>query len=158
MNNPKVSVLIPTYNYARFLDEAIQSVLSQTFEDFELIIVDNCSNDNTEEVISKYLDDKRITYYVNQYNIGLVGNWNKCLQYAKGEYIKFLCADDKFHPYLLQKFVTVMDNNKNISLITSYSEVFGIENIVRKTPFVGVISGKMIITDLINNKIYNWIG
>lgn len=158
MNIPKVSVLIPTYNYARFLDEAIQSVLNQTFDDFELLIVDNCSTDNTEEVITKYLPDKRITYYVNDKNIGLVGNWNKCLQLAKGEYIKFLCADDKFHPHLLQKFVTVMAENKNVSIITSFSEVFGVKTEIRTTPFSGVISGQTIINNLINNKIYNWIG
>ncbi len=60
MNIPKVSVLIPTYNYANYLDETIQSVLDQTFTDFEIIIVDNCSTDNSADVVKKYLKDKRV--------------------------------------------------------------------------------------------------
>ena len=60
---PKVSVLIPTYNYAHHLDEAIQSVLDQTYQNFELVIVDDQSTDNTDAVVSKYLQDKRIRYY-----------------------------------------------------------------------------------------------
>ena len=63
---PKVSVLIPTYNSAPFLDDAIESVLNQTFTDFELLIVDNCSTDNSAEIISKYLSDNRVKYYVNE--------------------------------------------------------------------------------------------
>src|SRR5688572_12302291 len=118
--NPKVSVLIPTYNYAHFLDETIQSVLDQTFTNFELVIVDNCSTDNTDEVVQKYLTDTRISFYRNETNIGLVGNWNKCLDYARGEYIKYLCADDKFRPELLEKFVAVMDQNPGVSIMSSY--------------------------------------
>ena len=83
--SPKVSVLIPTYNYAHILDETIESVLAQTYTDFELIIVDNCSQDNTEHVVSKYLIDKRVSYHRNSQNIGLAGNWNKCLELARGQ-------------------------------------------------------------------------
>jgi glycosyltransferase involved in cell wall biosynthesis len=108
-SNIEVSVLIPTYNYAHFLDETIQSVLNQTYNDYEVIIVDNKSTDDTVEVVEKYLSDTRIHFYQNDSNLGLTGNWNKCLEFAKGDYIKFLCADDKFHPEMLQKFVTVMD-------------------------------------------------
>src|SRR5687768_14893088 len=93
-DSPRVSVLIPTYNYARYLDEAIQSAIRQTFTDFEIIIVDNNSTDNTAEVISKYLTDPRIRYYRNKSNIGLINNFNRCLELATGQYIKFLLADD----------------------------------------------------------------
>jgi glycosyltransferase involved in cell wall biosynthesis len=120
--NPKVSVLIPTYNYAHFLDETIQSVLNQTYNDYELIIVDNKSTDDTLEVVDKYLGDRRIHFYQNATNLGLSGNWNKCLEYATGEYIKFLCADDKFHPEMLRKFVSVMDENPTVSLVTCDKE------------------------------------
>jgi glycosyltransferase involved in cell wall biosynthesis len=113
--NPKVSVLIPTYNYAHFLDETIQSVLNQTYNDYELIIVDNKSTEDTLEVVDKYLGDRRIHFYQNATNLGLSGNWNKCLGYATGEYIKFLCADDKFHPEMLRKFVSVMDENPTVN-------------------------------------------
>ena len=80
VQSPTVSVLIPTYNYARYLDEAVSSVLHQTFQDFELIIVDDQSTDNTDDIIKKYLHDPRITYYKNQTNLGLVGNFNKSLK------------------------------------------------------------------------------
>ena len=71
---PKVSILIPTYNHGHFLDEAIQSALNQTFTDFELIIVDNCSTDNNEAIVAKYLTDKRVSYVKSERNLGLVGN------------------------------------------------------------------------------------
>ena len=106
---PKVSILIPTYNYAHCLDEAMESVLSQTFSDYEVIVIDDGSTDNTDEVMQKYASDPRVAYYKNPVNLGLVGNWNKCLSYATGKYIKFLCADDKFRSDLLEKFVAVME-------------------------------------------------
>src|SRR3712207_8356912 len=87
--SPKVSVLMPTLNYARFLPEAIESVLNQTLSDFELVIVDNGSTDDTDEVIQRYLGDKRVHYYKNLTK-GMAGNWNKCIEYSKGTYLKFL--------------------------------------------------------------------
>lgn len=122
---PKVSVLLPTYNYARFLDDAIQSVLAQTFYDYELLIVDNASTDNTDEVVQKYLNDSRIKYFKNKENLGVVGNWNKCLDHSSGELIKFLCADDKFRPELLEKYVKLMDEYSNLSMVACNKRVFG---------------------------------
>jgi glycosyltransferase involved in cell wall biosynthesis len=142
---PKVSVLIPTYNNAQFLDEAIQSVLAQTYTDYELIILDNCSTDNTDEVIRPYLKDKRISYYKNETNIGLVGNWNKILDYANGAYLKYLCSDDKFHPQLLEKFVPIMDQYPSVSLVTSNKDYFGSQNKKITLPFVGLTNGKEVI-------------
>jgi glycosyltransferase involved in cell wall biosynthesis len=153
---PTVSVLIPTYNYAHFLDETIQSVLNQTFSDYELIIVDNNSTDQTDEVVNKYLGDKRITYYKNPTNIGLAGNWNKCLEYAKGDYIKFLCADDKFHPELLKKFVEVMDAHPTVSLITCDKEVFHSKSFVTRVGFRHLQEGKKALLNTLND--HCWIG
>lgn len=138
---PKISVLIPTYNYGRFLDETIQSVLSQTYTDFELVVVDNCSTDNTIEVVQPYLVDKRVRFYRNETNIGLVGNWNKCLELAQGEYIKFLCADDKFHPLLLQQFAAVMEQHPQVMLVTSFNSFFGDRDWQRTLPFTGLVGG-----------------
>jgi glycosyltransferase involved in cell wall biosynthesis len=77
-HKPKVSVVVPTYNCARFLPEALASVLAQTFTYFELIVVGNCSTDNTSEVMKQYLADDRVSKYKNETNIGLANNWNKC--------------------------------------------------------------------------------
>jgi len=153
---PKVSVLIPTYNAAAFLDEAITSVLNQTFTDFELVIVDNCSTDHSKEVISKYLVDKRVRYYVNETNIGHVRNFNKCLELADGEYLKFLCADDKFHPQLLEKFVAAMEQNPSILLVSSVPAAFGLMSKVWEPPFTGYIKGTKVIQEILKN--YNYLG
>ena len=79
---PAVSVCIPTYNYARFLGSAIESVIAQTFEDFELIVSDNASTDDTQAVIASY-DDPRIRAYRNDHNLGLFGNFSRCLELKK---------------------------------------------------------------------------
>lgn len=156
--NPKVSVLIPTYNYGRFLAEAIESVLKQTYTDFEIIIVDNNSTDNTDEVVQNYLSDNRIQYYKNPTNIGMVPNFNKCMEYANGEYIKFLLADDKFHPELLSKFVSILDEYPNVCLVTSNSKSFGLESKVRESPFEYLQSGEKIIKESIRDGKGNFIG
>ncbi|HVX52213.1 MAG TPA: glycosyltransferase family 2 protein [Chitinophagaceae bacterium] len=152
----KVSVLIPTYNYAHFLDEAIQSVLSQTYQNFELIIIDDGSKDNTDEVVKKYLTDGRVRYLKNDVNIGLVGNWNRCLSLATGDYIKYLCADDKFDGELLEKFVEVMERYNKVSLVVCARKSLGNPENTVKLPFKYLQSGKTIIADTLNNK--GWLG
>ena len=78
MNGPKISVLIPTYNYARFLPEAIDSVLAQDFQDFELLVVDDCSSDDTAAVVASFRQrDARVQFSVNSTNLGMVNNWNR---------------------------------------------------------------------------------
>ncbi len=117
---PKVSICIPAYNYADYLKDAIASALSQTFDDFELLIVDNCSTDGTRDVAEHYRRrDGRIVYHCNEANIGLVGNLNRCLELATGEYIKFLCADDLLLPTCLERMVEVLDRNPDVSLVTA---------------------------------------
>jgi glycosyltransferase involved in cell wall biosynthesis len=155
-NNPKVSVIIPSYNSAPFLDETIQSVVDQTFKDFELIIVDDCSTDDTDAVVKKYLIDSRISYYKNTTNMGLAGNWNKALKYAKGDYIKLLCSDDKFHPQLLEKFVLIMDQYPTVSLVSSYREEFGLAKVRNEPPYTHLQKGQKIITESLKQR--NWIG
>ncbi|MDB5263107.1 MAG: hypothetical protein JWQ14_2388 [Adhaeribacter sp.] len=152
-----VSVLIPTYNNAHFLDETIQSVLNQSYTDFELIIVDNHSTDNTDDVVQPYLIDPRLRYYKNATNIGMVGNWNKCLEYAQGTYIKYLCSDDKFHPDLLEKFVAVMEQYPHVAIVSSYREYFGEKRFKQELPpFSGLRSGKEAIC--LSLEKWNWIG
>lgn len=152
---PKVSVLIPTYNYAHYLDDAIQSVMDQTFTDFKLIIVDNCSTDNTDDVVKKYLSDNRVSFYKNKTNLGLVGNWNRCLDFATGEYIKFLCADDKFHPQQLERFVAVMDEHRDVSIISSYNEIFGGRSFCRMLPFKEKVESWLVREKLLGP--WNWL-
>lgn len=118
---PKVSICMPTYNYAKYLPEAIESVLEQDYSDYEFIIIDDCSKDNSFEIISQYASqDKRIIFRRNEQNIGMVNNWNLCLQNARGEYIKYLFGDDKFASRdVLRLMVSLLDNNKDVSLVAS---------------------------------------
>ena len=115
---PKVSICIPNYNYGRFIGDAIQSALEQTYKNFELIIVDNCSTDNSEEVIKSF-SDPRIRYYKNDRNIGGVRNWNRCLALACGEYITLLHADDRLTPNSIEKRAEILDRNPNVGLVYS---------------------------------------
>ncbi len=97
MTSPKISVLIPTYNYARYLPEALDSILGQDCTDFEVIISDDASSDNTAEVVAPYAArDARIQFQRQTKNLGMVANWNWCLQQARGDYIHYLFADDFF--------------------------------------------------------------
>ncbi len=118
---PRVSVCMPTYNYARYLPEAIESVLSQDYSDFELLIIDDCSRDDTRTVVQKYADaDPRVVFSVNDRNLGMVQNWNLCLAKARGEYVRFLFGDDMLcRPDALSAMVDCLDSDKDISLVGS---------------------------------------
>lgn len=125
----KISVCIPTYNYGRYLSDVVESVLSQTYTDFELVIVDNSSDDDTKSIVSTFLTrDKRVKYVCNQTNIGMVGNWNKCLELAKGEYIKLLCADDTLEPNCLEKQVGILEQYP-AAVLTSCSRLLTDESL-----------------------------
>ncbi|HXC92641.1 MAG TPA: glycosyltransferase [Geobacteraceae bacterium] len=118
---PKISVCIPTYNYARYLPETIESVLEQSFADFELIIIDDCSSDDTAVVVGRYVErDRRIRFSVNAKNLGMVENWNLCLTRAKGEFIKYVFGDDLLSSRdALKKMVSVLETDSSISLVAS---------------------------------------
>ncbi|SHH00330.1 glycosyltransferase [Tepidibacter thalassicus] len=114
----KVSVIIPTYNYGEFICDAIDSVLNQTFKDFEIIVVDDGSTDNTKDIIKKYRD--KISYYYKT-NDGPASARNLGIKKSNGKYICFLDADDIFLPNKLELQVNLLKNNsnKNISLVYS---------------------------------------
>lgn len=118
---PRVSVLIPTYNYAGYLSEAIESVLSQSYTDFELLIIDDHSSDQTAGIVSSYAQaDKRISFRVNPRNIGMVENWNLCLREAGGEYVKYLFADDLLcSADAVRLMVEALDDDPGVSLVAS---------------------------------------
>lgn len=117
---PKISVCIPAYNYAHFIPFALESILSQRFEDFELIVVDDCSQDHTEEIVRQFQGDKRLSFEKNERNLGMVANWNKCLSKAAGEYIKFVFADDMLaSDEALGRMAGVLDSDPSVSLVAS---------------------------------------
>ena len=116
--NPKVSIIVPNYNYARFLDMRLESVLSQTYQDFELILLDDASSDDSKIVLEKYKDNPHVTALViNEKNTGNpFMQWRKGIEMARGEYIWIAESDDCADKTLLERAVEQLDKNKNAVL------------------------------------------
>ncbi len=119
---PKISVVMPFYNAEKFLDESIQSILNQTFTDFEFIIINDASTDNSDKVVQKYLKDKRIIYIKNKENKGIVHNLNKGIKIAKADVIARMDGDDISMPERFEKQYRFMQDNKDISIIGAQAQ------------------------------------
>ena len=131
--NPVISVIISAYNSENFIKEAIDSVLSQTFTDFEFIIINDASTDSTESIIKSY-DDPRIKLIKNDKNIGLTKSLNIGIELAKGKYIARMDADDISFPERFQKQFDFMEQNPDIDVCGSWYELFGERNGIINTP------------------------
>ena len=102
----KISICVPTYNGAPYLEACLDSVLNQTYEDIEVLAVDDGSTDVTFEILKRYAArDERIRLVRNENNLGLVGNWNRCIELAQGEWIKFVFQDDLIAPHCLERLI-----------------------------------------------------
>jgi glycosyltransferase involved in cell wall biosynthesis len=116
---PLVSVCVPTYNYARFLPDCIESVLEQTLTDWELIVCDDGSTDDTAEVVRRYADhDPRIRYVRNATRLGMNGNIQHTINLGRGRYLKVLCSDDWIAEKCLEVMVDLMEANPEVALGT----------------------------------------
>lgn len=125
MDNPKVSVITPAYNAEEYIAEAIESILNQTFRDFEFIIIDNCSTDKTWEIIQRYINkDDRIIALKNERNLGIAGNRNKGLSLARGKYIVWQDADDISMPTRIEKEYEFMEENPEVGIVGGYLQFF----------------------------------
>ena len=115
LKHPIVSIGLPVYNGEDFLKYALDSLLSQTFRDFELIISDNASTDNTPKICQEYvLRDKRIRYIRQNNNMGALWNFNFVLKLSNKEYFICVSSDDKLHPEFLEKNIDILEKNKNV--------------------------------------------
>jgi len=115
MKEPKVTVLMPVYNGEKYLNEAIDSILGQTFKDFKFLIINDGSTDGTADILKSY-KDSRIKVTNNEKNIGLTKSLNKGLKMAKSEYIARMDADDISLPTRLQKQVEFMDSHPKVGV------------------------------------------
>ena len=117
-----VSVIMPSWNTGRFIAESIQSVIAQTYTNWELLIVDDCSSDNTDEVIANF-HDKRIFYFKNEKNVGAALSRNRALREARGEWIAFLDSDDLWEPQKLEKQLAFMNQNGYVFSYHNYEKI-----------------------------------
>jgi len=113
---PKVSVVIPNYNHARFLRQRIDSVLQQTVQDFELILLDDCSTDDSRSILSSYAGDPRVRIELNDANSGSTfKQWNKGVRLARGEYVWIAESDDYAAPRFLERLVAVLNSDPKVA-------------------------------------------
>jgi glycosyltransferase involved in cell wall biosynthesis len=119
MTQPQITVALPVYNGEQYIAIAVKSVLTQTFSDFELLILDNCSTDHTLEIIRTF-SDPRIRLIVNPKNLGMIGNWNLAVSLATGKYIKILSHDDLLAPSCLAEQIDgfLKYPSQNIGIVT----------------------------------------
>ena len=133
MDNAEISICIPVYNAEKYIEETIKSVLNQSFSNFELIIIDNHSTDDTVNIVKEFKDE-RIKLFQNNKNLGMVRNWNECLNKVQGKYIQFVCSDDVLYKECLKEKIELMKKNNNIVMVVSNTDIID-------------SNGKKIITD-----------
>ncbi len=121
-DEPYVSIGLPVHNGVPFLTQAIESLLAQTFEDFEVIISDNASNDRTSDICQEYAEkDQRIRYYRNEQNLGAAYNYNRVFELARGKYFKWATHDDVCMADLIERCVEILDRDPSVVLCYSRS-------------------------------------
>lgn len=121
---PKISVLMPVYNAEKFLKKAINSILGQTFKDYEFLIINDGSTDNSKKIILSY-KDSRIRYYENKINQGVIKTLNRGLRLSKGKYIARMDADDISMKYRLKKQYNFMEQNQQIAVSGTWLKIIG---------------------------------
>lgn len=119
-HGPKVSILIPVYNTEAYISESINSVLNQSYQDLELVIVDDCSTDDTYTICQQFAKmDQRIKLYRNEHNLGMMANWIHGIGFCKGLYWGKLDADDIWHPEILASNVKILDSDQQVGLVAT---------------------------------------
>jgi len=139
----RVSVSVPMYNGADHIGECIDSVLRQTFTDFELVLIDDASTDRTVE-IARSFDDGRIRIIENPQRLGAEGNWNAALEYSRGVYVKVLSHDDVIYPTCLERQVAVLEADPELLWVTVRRDILDGDSrvLVRDRGLKG-LSGKL---------------
>jgi glycosyltransferase involved in cell wall biosynthesis len=115
ISDPLVSICIPTYNRASMVHEAIQSAISQSYANLEILVVDNASSDNIREIVASY-QDSRLKLVINEKNLGLFGNFNRCIELARGKYIHILHSDDAIDLTFTETCVTFLESHPSVAM------------------------------------------
>ncbi len=114
---PKVSILIPTFNRVDYLKEAINSAVNQTYPNIEILVLDDCSTDETIDISKAYTDIKNVTFIRNEHNIGFINNWNKAVSLSSGEYIKIMGDDDMLENNCIAEQVKILNKHCNVGTV-----------------------------------------
>ncbi|MBI5265026.1 MAG: glycosyltransferase family 2 protein [Bradyrhizobium sp.] len=155
---PFVTIAIPTFNRAALLKGCVTSALSQTYPHFEVVVSNNASSDETEDVLSGF-KDARLRIINQQTNIGLLPNWNACLASAKGDYIVFVSDDDRIAPWLLERCARLITQQPHLSTVIALSNVhaasFGRTKAARtsRSRDTGIWDGTDILTDFLTDQV-----
>jgi glycosyltransferase involved in cell wall biosynthesis len=123
-DEPLVSICIPTYNRAGMISKAIESALSQTYRHIEVIVIDNASTDTTAAVVGSFADE-RLKYVKNERNLGLFGNFNRCIEVARGKYLHILHSDDYIDPGFTATCVTFFKNHPSVVMTSTRTRMVG---------------------------------
>ena len=158
-----ISIIIPNYNHAPYLNQRINSILNQTYKDFEVIILDDCSTDNSRDIIEQYRNNEKVSTII--YNSANSGNtfyqWDKGIQLAKGEYVWIAESDDWCEPTLLETIITGLENNKDAALGYCQSYCVNDDNSIRfqsnHTKLEEYVDGKFFLKNFIlpRNPVFN---
>ena len=146
---PLVSIIVPCYNYGDYLSETLDSVISQTYQNWECIVVNDGSQDNTAEVAADYVQKDARIHYIEQQNSGISITRNTGIKNSHGEYILPLDADDLIAPTYLEKAVAVFLENRNVKVVTCKAELFGVQKGLWHFPeysFESMLFRNMLIT------------
>lgn len=145
----KVSIIVPCYNQGIYLSEALDSVLAQTYQNWECIIINDGSTDNTETIANEYCQTDTRFHYIYQENQQLYAARNNAIHNSTGEYILPLDADDKIAPSLLEKSVEIMESDSRISIVASDAEMFGDQHGIYDVPAYSI--DRMLLDNCIQN-------
>ena len=125
---PLVSVCIPVYNNADYIGETIDSILAQTYQNLELIMVDDNSTDHSYQVLQDYAKkDERVKIYKNETNLGMSGNWNRCLELCSGDVMKLVCADDLLSPDIINREMEIFEKYPEVVLVDSDTRLVNLD-------------------------------
>jgi glycosyltransferase involved in cell wall biosynthesis len=157
-NNPLITIAVPTFNRAALLRGCVSSALAQTYGNFEVLVSDNASTDETSHVLSRFKDG-RLRVLRQKTNIGLLPNWNACLAGAKGDYVIFLSDDDRISPWLLQRCVEIIRREPQVPIVVTLSNIYsgsiGKTFAARSSRFLetGIQDGSAILTEFLTDRI-----
>lgn len=155
---PLVTIAVPTFNRAELLDRCLRTALAQVYSNFEVLVSDNASTDDTPKVLERF-DDRRLRVTRQRSNIGLLPNWNACLAQARGEYIVYISDDDTVSPYLLERCIGTLGGRTDIPVIVALSNLhlaaLARTRSARRSRILGtgIHDGRAILSEFLNDQI-----